>query len=789
MAASTLRQPELFSTPAQPAPALWIDVAIPLPLRGTFTYSVSQGMTRNVAPGVRVLVPFGKQQLVGYVLDQSSVAPRGIDLERVRPVLSVLDEEPVFDRELLRFLRDAAEYYLYPLGEVLRAAAPAVDRRERSAIAKDPRARAKSLRARWASVREETFVKLAPPSKGADDRTTSGKDDPRKARGDKQAQVLAILEARGEVSLKELRAHLESAREVVQRLRARGVVEVSRREVPADPFFGKAVHRDTPPPLTAAQAGAAEAIVHAVREHRRETFLLHGVTGSGKTEVYLRAVDAVQREGRGALILVPEIALTPQLVGRYRARFGDDLAVLHSGLKDAERHAMWRRLHRGECKVAIGARSAVFAPIKDLGLVLVDEEHDPSFKQDDNFRYHGRDLALLRAHRAGAVCVLGSATPSVESFFAAQEGRYRLLQLPERATSAPLPSVEIVDLRKVGRRGPTGHELLSLPLVRAIDECLDRGEQAILFLNRRGFAPSVRCGACDKTLECPSCSVALVLHRREGALRCHYCDFSAPFAGVCMKCRSGDVTLIGVGTEKLEQSIISAFPRARVGRLDRDVASGAGAEAVLDKLRRGELDVLVGTQMVTKGHDFPRVTLVGVIEADAALSLPDFRACERTFQLLAQVAGRAGRKDLPGRVLVQTFQPGHPVLRRARTHDYEGFFEDEVAARRELGYPPFGRLAAIKLDSPDELRVRQVAENLATFIRSEPECERGEVRLLGPAPSPIERVRSRTRMQALLRSSERPALRRLLHRLVAELEAHPPPLVRVAIDVDPIHML
>jgi primosomal protein N' (replication factor Y) len=780
MTASNLRQPALFATPEAPAPALWVDVAIPLPLRGTFTYSVAHGMTRHVAPGGRVVVPFGPQRLVAYVLEARSTPPSGIDPERIKGVLSVLDDEPVFDAELLRFLREAADYYLYPLGEVLRTAAPAVDRREKRDLSKDPANRARSLRAKWATVREETFVKLAAP---VDDKS------PHKPKGDKQAQILSILEARGEVSLVELRAHVKSARDVIERLAARNVVEVTRREVPADPFFGQPIHRDTPPKLTAAQGAAAEAIVQAVRDHQRETFLLHGVTGSGKTEVYLRAVDAVQRAQKGALILVPEIALTPQLVGRYRARFGDDLAVLHSGLKDGERHAMWRRLHTGECRVAIGARSAVFAPVKDLGLVLVDEEHDPSFKQDDNFRYHGRDLAVLRAHRAGAVCVLGSATPSVESFHAANEGRFRMLQLPQRATSAPMPTVEIVDLRRVGRRGPTGHELLSLPLVRAIDEALDREEQTILFLNRRGFAPSVRCGDCDKALECPSCSVALVLHRREGALRCHYCDFSVPFGGSCFKCHSADVTLIGVGTEKLEQSIISAFPRARVGRLDRDVASGAGAEAVLSKLRRGELDVLVGTQMVTKGHDFPRVTLVGVIEADAALSLPDFRACERTFQLLAQVAGRAGRKDLPGRVLIQTFQPTHPVLHRARTHDYEGFFEDEVAARRELGYPPFGRLAALKLDSPDEQRVKDVAEDLASAIRAMPEVERGEVKLLGPAPSPIERVRNRTRMQALLRSSERPPLRKVLARIAHALDAHPPALVRVAIDVDPIHML
>lgn len=776
----SLRQPELFAAPPVANPAMFVEVAVPFPVRGTYTYAVAEGMTRNAAVGARVVVPFGRQRVVAYVLECRQQASVEIDPEKLKHVVSFLDDGPVFSGELLRFLREAADYYFYPLGELLRQAAPAVDRKAKKELpAQAGSAKASQLRARWASTREETFVKLNPT-------TAHGGV---KLRGDKQAQVLAVIEARGEISLTELRAHVKTAREVVERLVRKGVLTVERRAIESDPFFGQPVKRDVPPPLTAAQSAAAEAIVQSVVDHRRDTFMLHGVTGSGKTEVYLRAIDAAQRLGKGVLLLVPEIALTPQLVNRFRARFGDDLAVLHSGLKDNERFAMWRKLHAGECKVVIGARSAVFAPVRDLGLILVDEEHDPSFKQDDKFRYHGRDLALLRAHRAGAVCVLGSATPSVESFYAANEGRYRLLQLPERATNAPLPTVTIVDLRKLGRRGPTGHELLSLPMVRAIDECLDRGEQSILFLNRRGFAPSVRCESCDKTLECPSCSVALVLHRREGALRCHYCDYSLPFVGACSKCNSRDVVLLGVGTEKLEQSLISAFPRARVGRLDRDVAAGAGAEVVLDKLRRGDLDILVGTQMVTKGHDFPRVTLVGVIEADAALSLPDFRASERTFQLLAQVAGRAGRKDLLGKVLIQTFQPTHPVLERARTHDFEGFYEDEISARKELGYPPFGRLAAIKFDSLDEVRVRSVSEQICKEIAMYPECESGAVKVLGPAPSPIERVRSRTRMQALLKSSDRPTLRRVLARLSNELDLHPPAQVRVFLDVDPLHLL
>jgi primosomal protein N' (replication factor Y) len=775
----TLRQPELFAPEPAATPGLYAEVAVPLPVRGAFTYAVPKGMTRHVVPGVRVAVPFGRQRVVAYVMGTSPTPPPAMDAAKIRPVLTVLDPEPVFPAELLKFLREAADYYLHPLGEVLRTAAPAVDKRAREHIPGAPGKARASLRARWARVREETFVRLAP----------SAVESPPRLRGDRQAQVFAILESRGEVSLTELRAQVKGARVAVEALRVRGVVEIERREVPADPFFGDPVPRDTPPPLTAAQAEAAAAITTAVEQGERVTFLLHGVTGSGKTEVYLRAVDAAQRAGKGALILLPEIALTPQLVARYRARFGDNLAVIHSGLKDNDRHAMWRKLHTGECRVAIGARSAIFAPVKDLGLILVDEEHDASFKQDDNFRYHGRDLALLRAHRAGVVCVLGSATPSVESYQAALEGRYHLLRLPERATAAPLPAIEIVDLRKMGRRGPTGHELLSLPLVRALDETLRRGEQAILFLNRRGFAPSVRCAACDQAIECPSCSVALVLHRREGSLKCHYCDFTAPYVGACIKCGSPDVALLGVGTEKLEQALITSFPAARIGRLDRDVASGMGAEAVLAKLRRGEIDVLVGTQMVTKGHDVARVTLVGVITADSSLAFPDFRACERTFQLLAQVAGRAGRRDLPGRVIIQTYQPEHPVLRHAKHHDFEGFFADEIAARRELSYPPFGRLAALRFDSLDDARVREAAHEVDCFLRALPEVENGQVKVLGPAPSPIERVRSRYRMQTLVRSAERPPLRRVLLRLANWLDSNSPANVRVAIDVDPVQML
>ena len=755
----------------------YVHVAVPVPLRQRFTYTVPAELDALLRPGVRVAVPFGPRRSTGFVVDRSSIAPAGIDPSRLRAVLAVLDPEPVFPDELFQFLREAADYYLCPLGEVLRTAAPAFDRRVRASVPTAPDE--EPIRARWARVREEKFVCLTAAAAGA--RSS--------LRGARQIQLATLLEARGEVPLSEIKTHIASASAVVSKLLARGLVHVVTREIPDDPFFGAPLPRDAPPALVPAQAEAVDALVTAAARAERATFLLHGVTGSGKTEVYLRAVEAVQATGRGALILLPEIALTPQLVARYRARFGDHLAVLHSGLKENDRYSMWRRLRSGSCSVAIGARSALFAPVRDLGLIVVDEEHDSSFKQDDSFRYHARDLAILRAHRAGALCVLGSATPSIESFHAAMQGRYQLLSLPERATAATLPAVELVDLRKVGRRGPTGQDLLSLPMVRALGETLARGEQAIVFLNRRGFAPSVRCTTCDKVLECPACSVALVLHRRQALLRCHYCDHAVAFDGHCLHCKGDAVELHGVGTEKIEQAIIDSFPGARVGRLDRDVASGLGAERVLERLRNGELDVLVGTQMVTKGHDIPRVTMVGVIAADSALSFPDFRASERTFQLLSQVAGRAGRGDRPGRVLIQTFQPEHVSLRCAQAHDYGAFYAQEVRARHELGYPPFGRLIAFRFDGVHRDRVEHLGRNAAGHLSSLRDVQSGAVRVLGPVAAPLERLRDRYRFHLLLKGATRPALRRVAIPLIDWLGQNTGSPERWSVDVDPVQML
>jgi primosomal protein N' (replication factor Y) len=483
-------------------------------------------------------------------------------------------------------------------------------------------------------------------------------------------------------------------------------------------------------------------------------------------------------------VLVPEIALTPQLVARFRARLGEGIAVLHSGLSDGDRYAAWKRLRTGAHHVAVGARSALFAPVQGLRLVCVDEEHDGSFKQEEGVRYNARDMAMLRAYRAGAVCVLGSATPSVVSEAAVLSGKLRRLRLPERAhRSAMLPQVEIVDLRRIGP-GPTGERLISVTLHRALQRVLSERQQAILFLNRRGFSPSVLCDACGELVSCPHCSVALTLHRR-GAdrLRCHYCDYHCQVPSKCPACSSSRFAFEGAGTERIETKLAEAFPEARIGRLDRDVAAGLRSERVLDRMRRGEIDVLVGTQMVTKGHDLPQVTLVGVLNADAALSLPDFRASERTFHLLVQVAGRAGRGDRPGTVLVQTRQPEHPAIVFAKHHDVDGFLEHELQNRQELNYPPFSRIALVKVDSLGEALARAEAERLAGVARR---AVTGQAHVLGPAAAPLARLRSRWRFRFLVRGPDVSALR---PPLLSVLRAGHDRRVRVAVDVDPVGML
>ncbi len=728
----------------------------------------------RLRPGARVAVPFHRRKLAAFVVRGREAAPEGVT--RVFRVAGLLEEEPIFPAELFAFLEEAARYYLHPLGEVLRAAAPAL-----------PTGALRRLKAGGFLATGETLPGRKVAHVKALFATRTESEAPGRL-GTRQRALLTVLEERGEeVPLAELRAHVREARSVLRGLADKGLVVLEERETLADPFFGKPVAREPPPKLRPAQAHATGVLCRALGEETPGAFLLHGVTGSGKTEVYLRVIaEALERE-RGALLLVPEIALTPQLVHRFRARFGDALAVLHSALGERERDDAWRRLRRGELKLAVGARSALFAPVPELGVLVVDEEHDGSFKQEEGFRYQARDMALFRAQRAGALCVLGSATPSLETFERARQGRLGHLSLPERATAQALPPVEIVDMRRQ-RRTPSGHALLSGPLDGAIRNCLDAEDQAILFLNRRGFAPNVRCTSCGEAVECPTCSVTLTEHRRQGVLRCHYCDYAQPRPDRCPSCGADALESLGLGTEQLEGMLAERFAPARVARLDRDVATGRSVEAVLERLRRGEIDLLVGTQMVTKGHDVPGVTLVGAVLADQSLAFPDFRAAERTFQLLSQVAGRAGRGERPGRVLFQTFLPEHAAIRAAAAHDYEAFFTSERDEREALGYPPFGRMVAVRVDAADEARARHTADELARVVRGLAVHRSGDVMVLGPAAAPIARLRGRYRFRFLLRGRQLRPVRHAAQAVAARIDAGIGN-ARAVVDVDPVSML
>jgi primosomal protein N' (replication factor Y) (superfamily II helicase) len=748
-----------------------VDLALPVPLAHVFTYTVSDELASGVVPGVRVVAPFGTRKLVGVVLGvrEGEPPPKVRDLESVLPHTSLPEE-------LLGFLRDVASYYMAPIGEVVRMALPPLDREAARAVAEpslfDESRGVGARKVRWLRASGRTHA------------------DESKLTGQAKA-ILAHLRSAGEAPLARIADTWKNARTATKRLADLGLIEALERDVPDDPFFADPATRDAPPELTAHQAEAARSIEEALVAGAPRTLLLHGVTGSGKTEVYLRAIAAARAAKKGAIVLVPEIALTPQLVARYRARFGDDVAVIHSALTPKERLAMWRRLRDAELDVAIGARSALFAPVAHLGLLVVDEEHDPSFKQEENVRYHARDMAILRAHRAAGVCVLGSATPSLESEHLARTGKAQKLRLPARARAQAMPRVEIVDLRHIGA-GPTGDKRISIPLHRALEQTLAAREQAILFLNRRGFSPSVRCEACGEMATCPHCAVSLTFHKRAGAvLRCHYCEHEEPMRARCGKCGAPALALEGLGTEKLEETLAAAFPEATVARLDRDVASGKNVEKVLARMRSREIDVLVGTQMVTKGHDLPHVTLVGVINADAALSIPDFRASERAFQLLVQVAGRAGRGDVPGRVVVQTYQPDHHAIRLAVKHDVEGFLDREIVDRKELLYPPFSRIALVRVDALEEEAARGACHALAAVARdaerAEPQAA-SKVDILGPSPAPIARLRNRWRFRMMLRSPDRGRLRRVLA-AVDRARADLPRPVRSSVDVDPMHLL
>ncbi|MFZ4857149.1 MAG: replication restart helicase PriA [Desulfuromonadaceae bacterium] len=745
-----------------------IEIAIPLYLDKTFHYLVPESLRAQALSGRRALVPFGQfgnRKLTGYILGNVTVSPFPI----LKEIIAVLDNEPLWTAKELDFFRWTASYYQHPLGEVLHSALPAgINIQSRKGSSGEGEAFTGGN-----SVRREKFY-LPTPATVPPQKTNA-----------KALEILAVIRDSGDISAGDLRKRFDACTPQLKRLVELGLCKVEEREVYRDPFKNRRAARDEPRLLHSHQKSALDAISTCLDGKLFTPFLLYGVTGSGKTEVYLQAISHALELGRNALVLVPEIALTPQLAGRFQARFGCGIAILHSGLSNVERYDEWRRIRRGLARIVIGARSAIFAPLEKIGIIIVDEEHEASFKQSDKelerLRYNARDLALVRGQMEQSAVVLGSATPLVTSIHAAEEGRLTLLELPERVAGRPMPLVELVAMRG-------SKETISTTLSEKLIETFEQKRQAIVFLNRRGFATFLVCTDCGKPLTCPNCSVTLTYHRQRGQSLCHYCDYAVPAPGTCPACAGAALSELGAGTEKLEHDLKELLPTARILRMDSDTTSGKGShERLLSRMNNGSADILVGTQMIAKGHDFPEVTLVGVVNAEASLGMPDFRAAERTFQLLSQVIGRAGRGENPGRVVVQAYDTEHYAIRSAAGHDAAGFYQQELEFRREAGYPPFTFLAAFAISGLAEQAVADQADMTARLLARLKSELKVRVEILGPAPSPIYRLRNRFRRQILLKGANRSDL----HRLLAfwRQRANVVATVRISVDIDPVDMM
>ncbi len=722
-------------------------VAVDAPLRRLFDYAAPDGHPPCV--GSRVRVPFGRRRSIGMVM---GTAPGSeVPAERLKPIVETLDPAPLFDPGHVAFLNWSARYYHHPVGEVVAAALPGPLRRGEALP---------PLPLRLVATDTGNEVDLVTHAR----------------RAARQADALELIRTQG--GLDEDDQLLESLgsgwRAIVRRLVDNGLLARIPIEAPATKRGTR-----SGPVLNAAQQASAEAIIGALGAFR--PFLLNGVTGSGKTEVYLAAVEAAAARGLQSMIIVPEIGLTPQLVARFRDRLACPLAVLHSGLADGERLRAWRDARAGRARVVIGTRSAVFTPLSDLGLIIVDEEHDPSLKQQDGFRYSARDLAVVRAERSGAPVVLGTATPSLETLQNARSGRYTELRLPERPGSTRHPDVSLIDLKRHPPR-----EGLSGPLIERMRHHLDQDGQIMVFLNRRGYAPVLFCGECGWTADCPRCDARMVYHRRVLRLKCHHCGSDAGVPEACPDC-AYPLKAVGLGTERLEDALAREFPGVAVGRLDRDSTQRKdGAARVLEDVRTGVLRILVGTQMLTKGHDFPGVSLVAVLDADHGLFGTDFRSSERLAQTLTQVAGRAGRRETRGEVLIQTACPEHPLLGLLLSGGYEAFAAQALAEREAAGWPPFSHLALLRAEAADRAAPMAFLETAAGYARGSGEA----VQVLGPVPATMERRAGRIRAQLLLQSSARPALHRVLGKMLAGLETERAArTVRWHLDVDPVDLL
>jgi primosomal protein N' (replication factor Y) len=811
------------------------DVALPVPLDTVFTYRIADGMLPVV--GGRVLVPFRQQRMSGIVTELHDRKPRANNKEvQVKNLISVLDPAPVLDHQLMRLGKWIADYYLAPIGEVLRTMLPLSAEFKRTVgyriteqgqlalhsaglsgssarsrktpedqlaefrvldrLAEQELVREESLRASTrvsksvlaGMIRKKWIVREDSSDARDAVRTTKAaalKIAEGKLNSNQRTLIDTLAAAGGKVAVETLQ-NLEVPRTTLATLVKRGMVEIM--EEPAEFTMSRLKARPSPVDFqfNSPQQQALRRIRENVQSGKFSGMLLHGVTGSGKTAVYLAAMQAVLDDGRSAILLVPEIGLTPAVAADLHQVFGDEVAILHSGLSDQERAEQWHRIKSGDARVVVGTRSAVFAPVSDVALVIVDEEQDSSYKQEETPRYHARDVAVMRAKMANAVVVLGSATPSLESYYNAKKNKYTLLELPDRVERRPMPEIEIVDMRQEFQETGT-EQVISRKLAEEIKDRLERKEQVMVLLNRRGYSPVVLCRACGKTLECKNCAIALTHHKRSRRMECHYCGYTAPVPKACVHCGSEYVYFLGTGSEKLEELLHGMFPQARIGRLDRDTVRGReDFERALNALDEGELDLLVGTQMIAKGHDIHGVTLVGVVGADAALGFPDFRAAERTFQLLTQVAGRAGRGQTPGKVVLQTYFPDHYAVQYAAQHDFAGFYEKELRFRSWMHYPPYSALANVLIRSEKLDEALQWSGILGKWF----EKTRHEgIRVLGPAAAPIVRLKKDYRYHFVVKSASREKLNGLLRSMLVYASQQKIPRTQVIVDVDAVWLM
>lgn len=804
-----------------------VNVAISRGSGAVFTYAVPEDLHSPISPGKRVLVPLGTRRATGYIIEITEDPPQ----KKLKDIIDVIDEEPLFDDGDLSFYRWISRYYLYPLGKTLGdVLPPGIDvkndrwitlfdepREPSERLSKERRHILETLKSFPEGCRQQSlkricrsvsfdrdlyhlakkgYVKLeervgrAKVQKKMETLVLpTGKSTAALRLTEKQRAVMDLVAREapeGGCLLSFIARDIKNPSPTVKTLEQKGLLETKIiekfREPPPPPIFN---HAHGAVELNEDQARALKAVRRAVEDRKYAPFLLHGVTGSGKTEVYLGAIETALASGGSALLMVPEIALTSQLINRVRRRFDDSLVALyHSGLSEGERYDQWRKMKRGAARILIGARSAVFVPAVDLRLIVVDEEHDQSYKQEERLPYNARDLALVRARMQEAAVVLGSATPDVQTFFNVSRRGFTYLSLPTRVEDRPLPVVHIVDTKEPAvRRGKD--TILSSPLVSALGETLEEGNQSLLLLNRRGFTTFLYCGDCGHVFNCRHCSVTMTHHLSRNRLKCHYCDYTIETPAICPECKVGRIISFGAGTEKLLQEVKALFPGARVGRLDSDaVTKRADYEAILSALDKREIDILVGTQMIAKGHDFPHVTLVGVVSADSSLNIPDFRASERTFQLLTQVAGRGGRGRSPARVFIQTINPFHTAVQKAASHDYRGFYEKEIPSRQETGFPPFQRMINIRITSAKEEKAMELGRLLAETARKHAPSE--GIFVLGPAEPPIARIKGKYRRQLLLKGPDAGPLHDLAALLLRTAGRR---ASDIKVDVDPLNFM